>query len=101
MKFIATKGFGSPAFLSVGDYKITRTPRRRVGYRYRVHVLIDRDAWKYRKLPGEHLSRKAAEQAAVDHAIAGGDKQARSTRALVTELEQRIEALEAQLGKKR
>lgn len=100
IRFVSTSPNGPKVYYSIGAYKITRSgPRRRhTGiYCYRVHVLIDPDEQKYRKLPGEHRSFKLAEAAANAHAAQNGDKTARSLRDMVDELLARVAQLE---GKK-
>jgi len=101
LRFVATKGFGSPSFVSVGQYRITRHPRKHGRSVYRVHVLVDPDEWKFRKLPGEHRSMKVATEAASKHAAENGDTQARTLRSLVEELSSRVAQLEAERKAKR
>lgn len=95
IRFVTTKGYGS-SLVSVGPYKITRHARKHGRSAYRLHVLIDPDELRYRRLPGEHSSIKKASEAATQHAIDNGDEQARTLRSLVAELTSRVAALETE-----
>lgn len=100
IRFVVTRGYGS-TLVSIGPYKITRHPRKHGRSAYRLHVLIDPDELRYRRLPGEHSSIKRASEAATQHAIENGDTQARTLRSLVEELSSRVAQLEAERKAKR